>query len=153
MLTPASPVTRRRMLATPGRDNAMERSLRSALRLRGLRFRLHVPVPQTRRTIDIAFARARVAVFVDGCFWHGCPLHGTAPKKNAAWWREKLAANQQRDMDTVERLTKLEWAVIRIWEHEDIDAAASQIEEQVRARTGSGPNERKRRPDDTEGRP
>jgi len=153
MLTPASPGTRRRMLATAGKDNAMERSVRSALHLRGLRFRVHVPVPQTRRTIDIAFTRARVAVFIDGCFWHGCPLHGTAPKKNDVWWREKLAANRQRDQDTVERLTRLGWAVMRIWEHEKIDTAASQIEERVRARLAADPNERRPRPDDTEGSP
>jgi DNA mismatch endonuclease (patch repair protein) len=122
------------MQSTPGKDNSAEKSLRSALHKRGLRFRIHRPVPATRRTIDVAFPGVRVAVFIDGCFWHGCPLHGTCPKNNASWWREKIAANQERDADTVRRLSALGWIVFRIWEHEDPEAVAAIIEETVRQR-------------------
>lgn len=78
------------------------------------------PVPgQRRRTIDIAFTRARLAVFVDGCFWHGCPEHGTAPTANADWWATKIAANKSRDDDTDRRLEAMGWRTLRVWEHVD----------------------------------
>ncbi len=91
----------------------------------------------SRRTIDITFPRPRVAVFVDGCFWHGCPIHGTSPKNNAAWWRAKIDANIARDRDTDSRLREAGWIVIRIWEHEDIEAAADRVEEVLRSRSQS----------------
>jgi DNA mismatch endonuclease (patch repair protein) len=74
-------------------------------------------------------------VFVDGCFWHGCPEHGTWPKQNADWWREKIEANQRRDRDTDARLQAAGWTVIRVWEHEDPTQAADQIVEIVRQAT------------------
>jgi DNA mismatch endonuclease (patch repair protein) len=77
--------------------------------------------------VDIVFASARVAVFVDGCFWHGCAEHCVAPKANAAWWREKIAANRQRDVETSTALKHLGWIVIRVWEHESSLIAAEQI--------------------------
>lgn len=80
-----------------------------------------------RRHADIIFPRFRVAVYVDGCFWHGCPLHGTWPKANAEWWREKIDRNCERDRDTNERLAEASWTVIRIWEHESMDSAAERI--------------------------
>jgi len=91
----------------------------------GLRYRIHRrPLPRLRREADIVFARARVAVFVDGCFWHGCPDHGTSPKVNGDWWAEKLQANQARDLDTTAQLIAAGWAAVRVWEHEDpVDAA------------------------------
>lgn len=114
-----APAVSRRMAATSGRDNPGERALRSQLHRLGLRFRVHYCVLEgTRRTIDIAFPRAKVAIFRDGCFWHGCPIHGTQPRHNAAWWREKIEGNQARDRDTNERLRKLGWRVIRVWEHD-----------------------------------
>ena len=82
----------------------------------------------------MAFNKARVAVFIDGCFWHGCPRHATLPKANAAWWRAKFAANIQRDRDTDRRLRTLGWKVLRFWEHESAQSAAQKIERVVRAR-------------------
>jgi len=120
------------MKATRSRDTDAERRLRSALHRRGLRFRVDSPpLPELPRRADVLFARSRVAVFVDGCFWHGCPLHGTTPKENAEWWRDKLAANRRRDSDTNERLAQAGWLVIRVWEHEDPELAAQRIAEAV----------------------
>ncbi|GAB5519473.1 MAG: hypothetical protein RhofKO_17240 [Rhodothermales bacterium] len=96
-----------------------ELALRRALHAMGLRYRLQVPVlSKPRRVADIVFKGLKVAVFVDGCFWHGCPQHATWPKKNATFWREKIEANQARDADTNQRLEALGWTVIRIWAHE-----------------------------------
>jgi DNA mismatch endonuclease (patch repair protein) len=115
------------------RDTAPEIALRRELHARGLRYRVAYPVPgQRRRTIDIAFTRAKVAVMVDGCFWHGCPDHGTRPKANSAWWREKLAANAARDTDTNRVLQELGWRVVRIWEHERPASAADAVVKAVR---------------------
>lgn len=80
-----------------------------------------------RRRADIIFPRLRVAVYVDGCFWHGCPLHGTSPKANAQWWREKLDHNRQRDEDTDRVLSAAGWIVVRVWEHEDANEAATRV--------------------------
>src|SRR5437870_4101213 len=104
MLTTDS-LTSARMSRTRGRDNLLERRLRSALFERGLRFRVQYPaIDRTRRTIDIAFTKKRVAVFVDGCFWHGCPLHRSWPKRNSEFWRDKIDTNIVRDRDTDRRL-------------------------------------------------
>jgi DNA mismatch endonuclease (patch repair protein) len=92
-------------------------------------------LPNLRRRADLLFARARVAVFIDGCFWHGCPEHGTWPRANAAWWREKIDSNRRRDADTDRRLEEAGWLVVRVWEHDDPVDAAGAIEEAVRART------------------
>ncbi|MBD9699191.1 very short patch repair endonuclease [Flavimobilis sp. GY10621] len=116
------------MSAARRRDTAPELALRRALHARGLRYRVTYPVPgNRRRTIDVAFTRAKVAVFVDGCFWHGCPEHGTQPHANAGWWATKLAANAARDRDTDRLLTDAGWTVVRVWEHEDPDTAADHI--------------------------
>lgn len=80
-----------------------------------------------RRTADIVFARAKVAVFVDGCFWHACPEHGTSSKTNAEWWKAKLARNVDRDADTDRRLGDAGWTAVRVWEHEEPDDAASRV--------------------------
>ncbi|WP_082641568.1 very short patch repair endonuclease [Bradyrhizobium yuanmingense] len=126
---PISPATTRRMSRTAQRDNSLERALRSELHGRGLRFRLHQRLlADKRRTVDIAFPRAKVAVFVDGCFWHGCPKHGTWPKNNRDWWRAKIEANIARDRDTDKKLTKAGWIVLRVWAHEAVEDAADAIE-------------------------
>jgi DNA mismatch endonuclease (patch repair protein) len=88
-----------------------------------------------RRRADLTFTRARVVVFVDGCFWHRCPLHGTAPAANGAWWAEKLAGNVARDRDTEKRLKADGWIVLRFWEHEDMEQAAAIVNEQVSKKT------------------
>ena len=113
------------------RDTKGELELRSLLHRRGLRFRVHALLPGMRRRSDIVFTRARVAVFMDGCFWHGCPEHGTWPKQNADWWRKKIEANKRRDRDTDARLTAAGWTVIRVWEHEDPVQAAEEVAEIV----------------------
>jgi DNA mismatch endonuclease, patch repair protein len=122
----------RRMTSQRQRNTKGELELRSLLHRRGLRFRVHALLPGLRRRSDIVFTRAQVAVFVDGCFWHGCSEHGTWPKQNADWWREKIEANQRRDRDTDERLRAAGWTVIRVWEHDDPKRAADQIAEIVR---------------------
>lgn len=109
-----------------------EVELRRALHSRGLRYRLQVPlITKPRRVADVVFVSARVAVFVDGCFWHGCPEHASWPKSNAEFWREKIEANRSRDADTGRRLAELGWRVIRIWEHEDANDAADRIAELI----------------------
>jgi DNA mismatch endonuclease, patch repair protein len=130
-----APATRQRMKRTAQRDNSHERELRATLHRRGLRFRLHQRIVEgTKRTVDLAFLQAGVAVLIDGCFWHGCATHGTWPKNNAAWWRAKIEANIARDRDTDTRLQRDGWQVIRVWEHEPIEEAAERIERVVRDR-------------------
>ncbi len=117
-----------RMSRARRRDTAPEIALRKLLHARGLRYRVAYPVPgQRRRTIDIAFTRQKLAVFVDGCFWHGCPEHGTSPRANSEWWRRKLEANHARDLDTDAMLRDRGWTVLRIWEHEEADRAAAKV--------------------------
>jgi len=116
------------MQATKGQDNPFEKALRSSLFRKGFRYRVHARLIEgSKRTVDIVFPRQRIAVFVDGCFWHGCPVHGTWPKNNAQWWRAKIAANLERDRDTDRRLTELGWTVIRVWEHEEVMAAVERV--------------------------
>ena len=120
--------TRLRMSRQRSRDTTPERVLRSLLHRRGLRYRLHRrPVPGLRRQADLVFAGPRVAVFVDGCFWHSCPDHATSPKSNGAWWAAKLAGNVERDRDTDRRLAEAGWTVVRVWEHEDPARAAERV--------------------------
>lgn len=136
----SSPEALRRMKAQRRRDTAPEIALRSALHRRGLRFRVDYKLPSMRRRADIAFPRARVAVFVDGCFWHGCPEHGTTPKANADWWKEKIKANQQRDQNTDRRLHELGWDSIRVWEHEAPAEVAHWIADLLRRGTQQAPS-------------
>lgn len=123
-----------RMSRLARKDTTPEVALRRELHRRGLRYRVQLPVPgNRRRRIDVAFTRCKVAVFVDGCYWHGCPEHGTSPKANSEWWQWKFSRNKARDEDTNRHLTELGWVVIRVWEHESPDAAADRIERIVRA--------------------
>src|SRR5262245_31016769 len=96
----SSPAIRARMQRQARRDTAPELALRRALHSRGLRYRVDAKVVGARRRADVVFSTAKVAVFVDGCFWHTCPLHGTVPKSNRDWWVAKLAANAERDRAT-----------------------------------------------------
>jgi DNA mismatch endonuclease (patch repair protein) len=126
---------RRRMVATKRRDTPGELRIRRILHGRGLRYSVDVPPLRTsKRRADIVFRPARVAVFVDGCFWHCCPLHRTQPKKNAAWWRAKLAANVRRDSDTNRELRSAGWRVVRVWAHEDPEQAAAKVQLAVAGR-------------------
>lgn len=133
---PSSPVVSRRMSAQRRRDTEPEKRLRRALHGHGERYRLDYPVPGLRRcTIDVAFPRRRVAVFVDGCFWHRCPEHGTAPKANSAWWESKLDANRERDRRVGDALASAGWTAIRVWEHEPTVVATTRVLEAVRRST------------------
>lgn len=125
---PSSEAARRRMKAAKPRDTAPEKALRSALHHRGLRFRLdQKPIRELNRKADIVFRSAKVAVFVDGCFWHGCPIHGTNAKANAEFWMQKIHQNQIRDLDTNVRLKEAGWKVVRVWDHEDPEKASQKI--------------------------
>ena len=122
------------MQAQRERNTSPELALRRVLHGRGLRYRLHRSIVcGTRRSVDIVFVRARVAVDVRGCFWHGCPEHATTPKSNTDWWTAKLDRNVARDADTVRRLSEAGWQVIVVWEHEDAEIAADRIELLVRS--------------------
>jgi DNA mismatch endonuclease (patch repair protein) len=128
-------ITSRRMSRQKTKDTGPEVELRRELRQLGVGYRIEYALPgMPRRRCDIAFIGAKVAVFVDGCFWHSCPSHTTVPSRNLQWWVAKLAANVARDRDTDSRLSVAGWMSIRVWEHEDMAAAAQRIAEAVRAR-------------------
>jgi len=127
------------MQRTGRRDTAAERAVRGELHRRGLRYFVDRSVdPGTRRRVDIVFPRRRVAVFVDGCFWHSCPVHRTTPKANREWWVAKLAANEARDRATDKALRQVGWIVLRFWEHENPVAVADVVETAVRGSASGG---------------
>src|SRR3990172_5540023 len=116
--SPSSVAALKRMKAAKPMDTAPEKALRSELHKKSLRFQIDVrPIKELNRRADIVFRSAKVAVFVDGCFWHGCPMHGTQAKANAKFWRNKIEQNQDRDSDTNNQLKKAGWRVVRVWEH------------------------------------
>ena len=121
------------MSQMPRRDTKPEVQLRRELHRRGLRFRLHLQLPGRP---DIGFTRARLAVFVDGCCWHVCPVHGTVPKNNGDWWASKLDANVVRDRVKDQLLTDLGWSVLHVWEHERVEVAADKVESAWRSLNG-----------------
>lgn len=123
------------MRANRRRDTRPELAVRSAVHAMGLRYRVDTrPVQELRRSADLVFSRARVAVFIDGCFWHGCPSHGSMPVANGQYWSDKIDRNQCRDRDTDQQLSEHGWLVIRAWEHEDPDQVARKIAHIVRQR-------------------
>lgn len=125
---------RRRMQAQRTRDTGPELAVRRLLHAAGLRYRVdRAPLPGLRRRADLVFGPARVAVYVDGCFWHGCPEHGNSPRANSEYWRPKLAGNRARDEDTDRRLAAAGWTVVRAWEHEDPGGVAARVEAAIRA--------------------
>jgi len=131
----SSSATRRSMISNRRRDTKPELVLRSLLHRMGLRYRVdHRPLPDVPRRADVVFTRARVAVFVDGCFWHGCPEHVSWPKANSEWWRKKIEGNVLRDTETDERLRSAGWHSVRVWEHDDPGAAAATIRKLVKSR-------------------
>lgn len=133
----SSPAVRNVMRGNRGRDTKPELALRSAVHALGMRYRVGLrPVPQIRRTADIVFTKAKVAVFLDGCFWHGCPEHHRPAQKHPDFWITKIEGNKTRDADTDSRLREAGWHVIRIWEHEDPIAAARVIKNAVGGRHG-----------------
>jgi DNA mismatch endonuclease (patch repair protein) len=128
----STPATRRVMQGNKSRDTKPEIAVRSAVHALGMRYRVSArPQRDLRRTADLVFRKARVAVFVDGCFWHGCPEHHAPPKTNASYWATKIQGNKSRDKDTTERLCKEGWTVLRFWSHEEPLSVAMQIAEVV----------------------
>lgn len=125
-ITPLNEHVRNEMRRMPRGDTKPELALRRELHRRGMRYR--VGYRRLPGTPDIAFTRAKIAVFVDGCFWHACPIHGTLPKNNREWWRAKLARNTERDRKKDEELIELGWLPLHYWEHDDIDDIADEIE-------------------------
>lgn len=132
---PSSDAARVRMSRQRVKDTAPETALRRVLHGRGLRYRLQQqPLVGVRRKADLVFGPAKVAVMVDGCFWHGCPQHGTTPRANRDWWVSKISRNVERDRETDELLMAAGWLSLRVWEHEDPVAAADRVERAVRER-------------------
>lgn len=129
---------RHRMRVTKRRDTPAEIELRRCLHRQGFRYTIDArALPSSRRRADLVFRRSRVAVFVDGCFWHSCPFHGSTPKHNASWWKAKLAGNVRRDRDTDHELRSAGWVVVRVWAHE-VPARASERVRKVLAARGGG---------------
>ncbi len=127
----SSPAVRKSMLGNKRRDTKIELSVRRLLHARGLRYRVDFAPLDKRRRADIVFTRQRVVVFIDGCFWHGCPLHYVQPKTNAHYWWPKIERNIARDLESTRMLGEAGWTVIRFWEHEDPDEIAESIDELV----------------------
>jgi len=128
------------MQANKGRDTRPELALRRAVHALGMRYFVNRrPLKPIRRTADLLFPRLRIAVFLDGCFWHGCPDHHVPPKANAEYWAEKTQTNRRRDVETDELLRGNGWLVLRVWEHEDPESAALKILERVSGRSANIP--------------
>jgi DNA mismatch endonuclease, patch repair protein len=134
----STPAVRQSMLANRSRDTRPELAVRRLLHQRGFRYRVAArPLPEVRRTADVVFTRVKVAVFIDGCFWHGCPTHYSAPKGNIEFWQWKVDLNRGRDVQVDRLLVARGWKVVRIWEHEDPAKAVDRIQRAVLARTGA----------------
>lgn len=126
------------MQSNKRRDTKPEMALRKAVHALGLRYRVDAkPLTQMRRRADMVFSRAKVAVFLDGCFWHGCPEHHTVAKANAEFWADKVSGNRARDQDTDAKLEAAGWTCVRVWEHEDPVEAAARVAAVVRAQRDS----------------
>jgi len=133
----ATPAVRMRMQGNRGRDSKPELALRRAVHGLGLRYRVAArPLPHLRRTADMVFTRRKVAVFLDGCFWHGCPTHQSKVSTNSKYWTDKILRNQERDTETNIALMRSGWQVIRVWEHVDPHSAALRIASVVRGASG-----------------
>lgn len=126
---PTNPQVSARMRRNSRRDSKPEIALRRALHQRGLRFRIDMPIKLETRTVrpDVVFSRARLAVFIDGCFWHCCPEHGNAPRANTDYWRPKLARNVERDRLVDAELSAAGWKILRAWEHENPEKVADGV--------------------------
>lgn len=121
------------MLANRGKDTGPELAVRRLLHAQGLRYRVDFRLaPPLRARADVVFTRQRIAVFIDGCFWHGCPIHATSPKANSDYWGPKLARNIERDRETAVALAERGWTVLRFWEHEAPAVVADAIVQAVR---------------------
>ncbi|MET7405694.1 MULTISPECIES: very short patch repair endonuclease [Streptomyces] len=138
----SSAARRRNMQAIRSRDTTPERLIRRLVHAQGLRYRVAArPLPELRRTADMVFRPAKVAVFIDGCYWHGCPEHYVPPKTNPGYWSDKVARNMARDRDTDQRLAAEGWMVLRFWEHEPSESCAGRIAAEVAKRRSAGQRE------------
>ncbi|WP_327374221.1 very short patch repair endonuclease [Thermomonospora echinospora] len=132
----SSPAVRAVMRGNKSRDTRPEKALRSAVHALGLRYRVGMrPLPEIRRTADLVFTRAKVAVFLDGCYWHGCPEHYRPSKQNKEFWEKKIGGNRARDAETDRLLREAGWETVRVWEHEDPLESAAKIARVVRDRS------------------
>jgi DNA mismatch endonuclease (patch repair protein) len=135
--THVSPSTRASMLANRSKDTGPEIAVRRLLHRLGLRYRVHYrPIPSLRRTADVVFTRKKVALFIDGCFWHGCPEHYRRPSSNTEYWDAKLERNVARDREVDQKLVALGWLVVRVWEHEDPRTVVRRILQTLSSRDG-----------------
>ncbi|WP_097185895.1 very short patch repair endonuclease [Blastococcus haudaquaticus] len=131
----SSPRARSVMVGNRSRDTKPELAVRRAVHARGLRYRVSArPLSRVRRTADLVFPSEKVAVFVDGCFWHGCEQHYVPSKTRAQWWAIKIDRNRERDEETDRLLRDAGWVPLRVWEHEPPALAASRVEQLVRTR-------------------
>lgn len=136
----SSPAIRKTMQGNRGRDTKAEIAVRQIVHRNGLRYRVNAkPEADIRRTADLLFTRAQVAVFIDGCFWHGCPEHFTIPATNTDFWFTKIENTRQRDLATTSALESRNWTVLRFWEHEDVTAVANEIVMVVREKCQGTP--------------
>ena len=116
------------MRSMPEHSTGPEMAVRRLLYRKGVRYRIQYPVPGApRRTIDIAFPGRKIAVFIDGCFWHGCSEHRNIPAHNRDWWQKKIDENRSRDRDTDEKLRKAGWEIFRFWEHDAVDKIVERL--------------------------
>jgi len=135
----SSAVVRRVMQANTGRETRPEQIVRSFLHRRGLRFRKDLrPIQALRCAADVVLPRVKVCIFIDGCFWHGCPKHFHVPATNSEWWAEKIEANRIRDRRNNKILKRNGWLVIRLWEHQITPTALRRLESKIGARVSSG---------------
>ena len=122
------------MQGNRSRDTKPEMAVRSAVHRRGIRFRVAVrPQPEFARTADLVLRKTRIAVFVDGCFWHGCADRHTPLTTNSQHWADKIARDIERDTETTAYLQRTGWMVLRFWEHEDPEDVADRVQEAVRS--------------------
>ena len=128
------PAVSARMSNTRGTDTGPEMAVRRALHRRGMRYRVNFPpVPGLKRTADIVFTRQRIAVLIDGCFWHGCPTHYRPAMGNRSkFWASKIEENRRRDRESSEAFEADGWRVFRFWEHENVDRVAESVLAAVR---------------------
>lgn len=121
------------MRSNKGRDTSLEWNIRRRLHAAGFRYRVdYAPIVDLRRRADVVFPKIRLAIYVDGCFWHGCPDHYTPPKSNQYFWQTKVNKNQARDRDTDTRLTQAGWTVLRFWEHQSVDEMFASITGEIK---------------------
>jgi DNA mismatch endonuclease (patch repair protein) len=136
---PTSDAVTAAMKGNRKRDTRPELALRSALHRAGLRFRCDYPIEVLDRRpirVDVVFTRPRIAVFLDGCFWHSCPAHSNTPRANQSYWKPKLARNVERDIETDAALAAVGWTPVRVWEHEEPHLAAARVRRIVASATG-----------------